>query len=63
MKPFTKNLHGRNHRYSAPESKNVPKSSSDRIGSRTPVRQESNKEIIKESIDCLDCGKWKCICK
>lgn len=48
MKPFTRNLHGRNHRYSMPESKNVPKSSSDRAGSRTPVRAEANTAIKKE---------------
>ena len=51
MKPFTKNLHGRNHRYSAPESKNVPKSAGDRKGSRSPVRQEADKEIEKEIED------------
>lgn len=48
MKAFTKNLHGRNHRYSAPESKNVPKSAGDRIGTKTPVRQEADKKIEEE---------------
>ena len=64
MKPFTKNLHDRNHRFSAPESKNVPKSSGDRIGSRTPVRQKAFKEMEAEiavmvglSTDVPDCDK------
>ena len=57
MKPFTKNLHDRNHRYSAPESKNVPKSAGDRIGSRTPVRQEAKLCTAKEISDTE--GEWK----
>jgi hypothetical protein len=45
MKPFTKNLHGRNHRFSVPESKNVPKKTGDRKGTKAGPRFDGKKEI------------------
>jgi hypothetical protein len=50
MKPFTKTLYGRNHRYPAPEHTRVPKSSNDRDGTRSAKRQE-NEKIICNSIE------------
>ena len=47
MKSYTKNLFGKNHRYSAPEDTRIPKSSSDRKGTRSSVRQ-GDKQLIKE---------------
>ena len=51
MRAYAKNLHGRNRRYSAPESKHVPKSSDDRKGTRSGVRQISNKELVEQIVD------------
>tara|TARA_R110000744_G_scaffold170264_1_gene288378 strand:- start:1206 stop:1433 length:228 start_codon:yes stop_codon:yes gene_type:complete len=72
MRAFVKNLFGRNHRYSTPESKNVPKYAVDRAGSRSPVRQKAN-IVIEEDLDavfvdpkdCNDgllCNGWTCEC-
>ena len=48
MRAYAKNLHGRNHRYSQPESTRVPKSSDDRKGTRSAVRQIANKELSED---------------
>lgn len=59
MKPYTKNLHGRNHRYSTPENKRVPKSASERVGTRTEKRQENDKavkDVLNEVDWCKSCG-------
>ncbi len=50
MKPFTTNTHGRNHYYHAPKEHKVPKSSKDRRGTRTSVRQK-NKQLIEQEIE------------
>ena len=47
MKPYAKNLHGKNQRYSAAEDKRIPKSSGDRKGTRSSARQ-GDKQLIKE---------------
>ena len=49
MKPYTNNTHGRNHYYHRPKEHKVPKSSKDRLGTRTSMRQASKRDV-KNSI-------------
>lgn len=49
MKAFTRDTHGRNHYFSKPKEHKVPKSSKDRRGTRTRMRQ-LNKLIIAVEI-------------
>ena len=48
MKPYCKDLYGRNHRYKTCESKRVPKSSDDRKGTKTYVRMKAKIDAKKE---------------
>ena len=54
MRAYAKNLHGRNHRYSAPESTRIPKSSDDRKGTRSGVRQISTKELAQQTFEAAE---------
>lgn len=48
MKAFTNDTHGRNHYFRAPKEHKVPKSSKDRRGTRTSMRQVSKVIIASE---------------
>jgi hypothetical protein len=48
MKPFTNDTHGRNHYFHAPKEHKVPKSSKDRLGARSGMRQALKAAIAKE---------------
>lgn len=49
MKAFTNDTHRRNHYFHAPKEHKVPKSSKDRIGTRSSVRQ-NNQQIINQEL-------------
>ena len=48
MKPFTKYTHGRNHYFHAPKEHKVPKSSKDRRGTKSALRQKLKVQTDKE---------------
>jgi|GEM_PF-3983547 len=48
MRPYTKDTHGRNHHYHAPKEHKVPKSSKDRRGTKSGVRQMLKTSILEE---------------
>ncbi len=50
MKPYTNSTHGRNHYYHKPKEHKCPKASSDRIGTRTAVRQRAQRDINKQIV-------------
>lgn len=52
MRAYSKNLYGRNHRYSTPEHVRVPKSAGERIGSRSAVRQVAKGNIRDDIQEC-----------
>jgi hypothetical protein len=45
VKPFTNNTYGRNHYFNGPKEHKVPKSSSDRRGTRSSARQGIKKQV------------------
>jgi len=49
MKAFTSNTHGRDHYQYGSKEHSVPKSSKDRRGTRSSIRQE-NQHIIKQEL-------------
>lgn len=48
MKPFTKDTHGRNHYYHAPKEHKVPKSSNERRGTKSAMRQHLKAQTEQE---------------
>ncbi|MCZ4337653.1 hypothetical protein [Shewanella colwelliana] len=54
MKPYTSSTFGRNHYYNGPKEHTVPKSSKDRRGTRTALRQQQNALRKKLVVDAED---------
>jgi hypothetical protein len=51
MKAFTVKMYGRNHYFNLPKEHKVPKSSKDRRGTRSSVRQADAEIIMSELSD------------